>query len=405
LSILVQKYGGSSVADEQKIQQVAERVVAAKRAGRELVVVVSAMGKTTDQLLAQARRIHPDPPRRELDMLTSVGERISMALLSMAIQRLGFDAISFTGSQSGIITNDRHSDARIIEVRPFRLQDELSRGRIVIVAGFQGMSYRREITTLGRGGSDTTAVALAAALGAECEIYGDVDGVYTADPKVVADARHIPSLEYPEMQELAEHGAKVLNAAAVEFAKERDIAIFVKRTDGQGGQTVVRRYAPVAPGQVVGLAHERSVRVIAAQGESRDELLAFLDERGIPGKQLSVHRFRERPDGLYAAVVVSREFLEDADAFRAALRERLGERALLDADLGAVSLIGAGINQSFRTLRRALGVLAEAGVEPSGLHTSSFRITALVPGPRVDEAVQRLHRAFIEAEGVPENAC
>ncbi|HSA24480.1 MAG TPA: hypothetical protein P5076_23670, partial [Myxococcota bacterium] len=201
------------------------------------------------------------------------------------------------------------------------------------------------------------------------------------------------------------HGAKVLNAAAVEFAKERDIAIFVKRTDGQGGQTVVRRYAPVAPGQVVGLAHERSVRVIAAQGESRDELLAFLDERGIPGKQLSVHRFRERPDGLYAAVVVSREFLEDADAFRAALRERLGERALLDADLGAVSLIGAGINQSFRTLRRALGVLAEAGVEPSGLHTSSFRITALVPGPRVDEAVQRLHRAFIEAEGVPENAC
>ncbi|HSA23875.1 MAG TPA: aspartate kinase, partial [Myxococcota bacterium] len=197
MSILVQKYGGSSVADEQKIQQVAERVVAAKRAGRELVVVVSAMGKTTDQLLAQARRIHPDPPRRELDMLTSVGERISMALLSMAIQRLGFDAISFTGSQSGIITNDRHSDARIIEVRPFRLQDELSRGRIVIVAGFQGMSYRREITTLGRGGSDTTAVALAAALGAECEIYGDVDGVYTADPKVVADARHIPSLEYP----------------------------------------------------------------------------------------------------------------------------------------------------------------------------------------------------------------
>jgi aspartate kinase len=401
----VQKYGGSSVADEQKIQQVAERVVAAKRAGRELVVVVSAMGKTTDQLLAQARRIHPDPPRRELDMLTSVGERISMALLSMAIQRLGFDAISFTGSQSGIITNDRHSDARIIEVRPFRLQDELSRGRIVIVAGFQGMSYRREITTLGRGGSDTTAVALAAALGAECEIYGDVDGVYTADPKVVADARHIPSLEYPEMQELAEHGAKVLNASAVEFAKERDIAIFVKRTDGQGSQTVVRRYAPVAPGQVVGLAHERSVRVIAAQGDSRDELLAFLDERGIPGKQLSAHRFRERPDGQYAAVVVSREFLEDADAFRAALRERFGERALLDADLGAVSLIGAGINQSFRTLRRALGVLAEAGVEPAGLHTSSFRITALVPAPRVEEAVQRLHRAFIEAEGAPENAC
>ncbi len=401
----MQKYGGSSVADEQKIQQVAERVVAAKRQGRDLVVVVSAMGKTTDQLLAQARRIHPDPPRRELDMLTSVGERISMALLSMAIQRLGFDAISFTGSQSGIITNDRHSDARIIEVRPFRLQDELCRGRIVIVAGFQGMSYRREITTLGRGGSDTTAVALAAALGAECEIYGDVDGVYSADPKVVREARHIPGLGYPEMQELAEHGARVLNAAAVEFAKERDIAIFVKRTDGQGSQTVVRRFSPAAPGQVVGLAHERSVRVVATQGEGRDALLAFLDERGIPGKQLSVYRFRDAPEGVGAAVVVSREFLEDAAPFRVALEERFGAHAFLDAELGAVSLIGAGINQSFRALRRALGVLAEAGIEPAGLHTSSFRITALVPGARLDEAVSRLHRAFIEERGAPEDAC
>ena len=192
MPILVQKYGGSSVADEEKISLVADEVVDAQKRGNDLVVVVSAMGKTTDELLAQARRVHPDPPRRELDMLVSVGERITMSLLSMAIQKRGVEAISFTGSQCGIITDDRHSAARIIEVRPFRIQDELRRGRVVIVAGFQGMSYRREITTLGRGGSDTTAVALAAALGAEsCEIHGDVDGVYSADPRVVDSARRI----------------------------------------------------------------------------------------------------------------------------------------------------------------------------------------------------------------------
>jgi aspartate kinase len=405
MPILVQKFGGSSMADEAKILKVAERVVAARRQGHELVVVVSAMGKTTDGLLELARRIHPDPPRRELDMLTSVGERISMALLSMAIQRLGFDAISFTGSQSGIITNDRHSDARIIEVRPFRIQDELCRGRIVIVAGFQGMTYRREITTLGRGGSDTTAVALAAALGAECEIYGDVDGVYSADPRVATEARHIPDLAYPEMQELAEHGAKVLNAAAVEFAKERNIAVYVKRTDGQGNQTVVRRFAPHAPGRVVGLAHERSVRLIAARVKARDALLELLDTRGIPAKQLHVQRLGGWPHGAGVAVVVSREHLEDARAFQAELAARLGEDAWLEADLGAVSLIGAGINQTFQVLRRALGLMAELDVEPAGLSTSSFRLTALVPAERVEDVVRRLHRAFIEEDSAPENTC
>jgi aspartate kinase len=205
------------------------------------------MGKTTDELMALARRVHPNPPRRELDMLISVGERISMSLLSMAIHQCGHDAISFTGSQCGIITSDRHFDARIIEVRPFRIQDELSRGRIVIVAGYQGMSYRREITTLGRGGSDTTAVALAAALDAEaCEIYGDVDGVYSADPKVIDDPKRIATLGYSEMQELAESGARVLNATAVEFAKEREIALLVRRADGSGSETLVRKNAPRA---------------------------------------------------------------------------------------------------------------------------------------------------------------
>jgi aspartate kinase len=192
MAVLVQKYGGSSVADVEKIGKVADRVIAAKRAGNDVCVVVSAMGKTTDELLALAKRVAADAPRRELDMLVSTGERVTMALLSIAIHARGADAISFTGSQSGIITSDRHFDARIIEVRPHRIEDELARGRVVIVAGYQRMSYRREITTLGRGGSDTTAVALAAALGAEhCEIYSDVDGVYSADPRVVPEAKHL----------------------------------------------------------------------------------------------------------------------------------------------------------------------------------------------------------------------
>src|SRR5215813_6972777 len=191
MQVVVQKYGGSSVADVARLEAVAERVVRTARAGNRVCVVVSAMGRTTDDLIRLAQQITDSPPRRELDMLLSCGERITMALLAMAIQKRGLEAISFTGSQSGIITNDRHSGARIIEVRPIRIQDELERGRVVIVAGFQGMSYRREITTLGRGGSDTTAVALAAALGADCEIYSDVDGVYSADPRVVPDARRI----------------------------------------------------------------------------------------------------------------------------------------------------------------------------------------------------------------------
>src|SRR5512132_3873662 len=233
MPIVVQKYGGSSVADAGRMKQVAERVMRTREQGHNVVVVVSAMGDTTDDLLALAKKISANPDRRELDMLLSAGERISMALLSIAIRERGGDAISFTGSQSGIITNDRHVDARIIEVRPFRVQDELARGRVVVIAGYQGVSYKREVTTLGRGGSDTTAVAMAAALDAEyCEICSDVDGVYSADPRIVAGARRIGMLSYEETQEMAEAGAKVLNAQAVEFAKEKGIAIYARTTRG-----------------------------------------------------------------------------------------------------------------------------------------------------------------------------
>src|SRR5687767_13946988 len=272
MAVIVQKYGGSSVASVQKLREVAERVMRTRRQGHQVAVVVSAMGKTTDELLAMAKQVSANPPRRELDMLLSAGERISMALLSMALKELGGDAISFTGSQSGIITTDRHVDARIIEVRPFRVQEELAKGKIVVIAGFQGVSRSKEVTTLGRGGSDTTAVAMAAALDAEyCEICSDVDGVYSADPRVVPEAQRIATLSYEETQEMAEAGAKVLNAQAVEFAKEKGIAIYARATQGRApgsdppsDGTVVRKSPPRMPGTIVGVASERDVVLLNA---------------------------------------------------------------------------------------------------------------------------------------------
>jgi aspartate kinase len=415
MPIVVQKYGGSSVADVTRIQQVADRVMRTRRQGHDLVVVVSAMGDTTDDLLRLAKQVSHNPDRRELDMLLTAGERISMALLSMAIRELGGDAISFTGSQSGIMTNDRHVDARIVEVRPFRVQDELARGRIVVIAGYQGVSYRREVTTLGRGGSDTTAVAMAAALGAEyCEICSDVDGVYTADPRVVPAATRIGTLSYEETQELAECGAKVLNAQAVEFAKEQGIAIYARATrsplpgsDPSADGTVVRRHPPRMPGTVVGVASEHDVIVIAADfgdpervvpGQTDhgrlEDILALLDDHQVAGKQL--HAGRDR-----LTVVVSRENLHDEARVRAALAARFGERVRIADALGAVSVVGAGINASFDNIRRGGAALAGAGIDPEGVATSSFRITWMIDRARLDEAVRLLHATFIEAGAEP----
>jgi aspartate kinase len=401
VSIVVQKYGGSSVADVHKIRRVAERVMQTRRAGHDVVVVVSAMGDTTDNLLALARQVSPNPERRELDMLLTTGERVSMALLSMAIRELGGDAISFTGSQSGIITNDRHVDARIVEVRPFRVQDELARGRIVVIAGYQGVSYRREVTTLGRGGSDTTAVAMAAAIGAEyCEICSDVDGVYTADPRVVADARRIGTLSYEETQEMAEAGARVLNAQAVEFAKAQGIAIYARATasplpgpDPSADGTVVRRYPPRLPGTVVGVASERDILVLTASGAG-PALFEALDSLAVAGKQL--HGFEEQ-----VTLIVSRENLQNEPRVRATLGELFGDRVRLIDAQGAVSVVGAGINASFATLRQGAGALAARGIVSRGTATSSFRITWLVDRAAVDEAVRALHGTFITAERTP----
>ena len=420
MAIVVQKYGGSSVADVTRMKKVAERVMRTRAQGHEVVVVVSAMGDTTDDLLSLAKQVSPNPDRRELDMLLTAGERISMALLSIAIRELGGEAISFTGSQSGIITNDRHVDARIIEVRPYRVQDELARGKIVVIAGYQGVSYRREITTLGRGGSDTTAVAMAAALGADyCEICSDVDGVYTADPRVVGSAKRIGTLSYEETQELAESGAKVLNAQAVEFAKDKGIAIYARATasplpgtDPSEDGTVVRRDALRPAGAVVGVASERDLLVLHADinrpgpvgpgsdplrgsltalgSSGNDDILAALDAHNVAGKQLHLA-------GDALTMVISRENLHEEDRLRAELTKRFGDRVRLIDALGAVSVIGAGINASFQNLRRGTDALAAAGIVAGHVATSSFRITWMIDRARLDDAVRLLHHAFIDS--------
>jgi aspartate kinase len=399
MSVVVQKYGGSSVADVSKMTRVAERVMATKRQGHDVVVVVSAMGDTTDDLLALAKQVSANPDRRELDMLLTAGERIAMALLSMAIRELGGEAISFTGSQSGIITNDRHVDARIIEVRPFRVQDELSRGKIVVIAGYQGVSYRKEVTTLGRGGSDTTAVAMAAALGAEyCEICSDVDGVYTADPRVVRAARRIGTLSYEETQELAEAGAKVLNAQAVEFAKEKGIAIYARATasalpgaDPAADGTVVRKHPPRMPGVVVGVASEKDLLVLTGSGApgSSRAVVELLDQHRVGAKQLHV------ADG-HLTLVISRENLHEEARVRDALTRQFGDAVRLADTLGAVSVVGAGINASFDNLRRGSDALTAAGIDSPHVATSSFRITWMIDRARVDEAVRVLHHTFLD---------
>ncbi|HEY3822767.1 MAG TPA: aspartate kinase [Polyangiaceae bacterium] len=389
MTVLVQKYGGSSVADVEKIGKVADRVVAAKQAGSDVVVVVSAMGKTTDGLLALAKSVHADAPRRELDMLVSTGERVTMALLSIAIHARGCDAISFTGSQSGIITNDRHFDARILEVRPHRIEDELARGRIVIVAGYQGMSYRREITTLGRGGSDTTAVALAAALGAErCEIYSDVDGVYSADPRVVPDAVHLPEIDLASLQEMAEAGAKVLNAQAVEWARRGKIVLHARKTSdpvGEGRETVSMEVPePKHVRAVVGLDRVVHARLPASELRLFAEVAAELD---VPLLDVA-------SSGEGATCSIPLANVPDWGARRARLEER-ARGVQLEAERAVVSVVGDGLTTSARALPRFLGVLGEHGVTARAVHAGPLRISATIDAVALGAMQRGLHAAFV----------
>lgn len=388
MPIVVQKYGGSSVADVEKIQRVAEKVVAARHAGEDVVVVVSAMGKTTDQLLGLARQVDENPPRRELDMLLSTGERISMALLSMAIQKHGCDAISFTGSQSGIITNDRHFDARIIEVRPHRVEDELARGRVVIVAGYQGMSYKREITTLGRGGSDTTALAMAAALkAARAEIYSDVDGVYSADPRCVHGARHLAEIRYEEMQEMAEAGAKVLHAQAVEFARKAGIAIHARSTFAPGRETIVHHGAAVSAGARAVVGQRAVARVHFAGDTGRFQALLGTAERaGVTPCEV------EARDG-DAEFLVATAHTPDWGRARDALEAQGAE---VHEGLGIVSVVGDGFPASPTGLGDALEILSAHGVAHARIVTAPLRLSAVVPETQLDDAVRALHHRLVE---------
>jgi aspartate kinase len=389
VAIIVQKYGGSSVADVERIRQVAAKIAARRAAGYELVVVVSAMGDTTDELLQLARQVTDAPARRELDMLLTAGERISMALLSMALNALDVPAISFTGSQSGIITNDSHANARIVEVRPYRIQDELAQGRVVIVAGFQGVSYKREVTTLGRGGSDTTAVALAAALGAEaCEIYSDVDGVFSADPRLVPQAQKLAEISYEEMQELAESGARVLNAQAVEFARRAGIVLHARAT--KGGEGTVVGDVPAAP-RVSGVTGEKDLVLLRVRNVERlEEVLEFLDAAGASGKEVLANR-----DAGFAAILLSLENVHGFDTLRADLESRFAGTVVCEEGLGAVSVVGVGISADGALLCRGLAALYGMGITVAGVHSTGLRLTLLVPAEQVAEAVRRLHGEFL----------
>ncbi|MDQ3266555.1 MAG: aspartate kinase [Myxococcota bacterium] len=393
MPIVVQKYGGSSVGDVERIRKVAARVKARRDQGWQLVVVVSAMGDTTDELLALAKQVSPDPPRRELDMLLTCGERISMALMSMALQEQGAPAISFTGSQSGIITTDAHAQARIVEVRPYRILEELERGKVVIVAGYQGVSFKREVTTLGRGGSDTTAVALAAALGADCEIYSDVDGVFSADPRVVPQARKLAQLGYDEMQELASAGAKVLNAQAVEFAKEKGIVLSARSTFGQGTGTLIRGEGTSAGGRVKGVTAEPEMAAIGWEGPAAklDELLEFLDARGARGRTLL---FDCRGDAGQMLVALP---LQDVHGL-AVLGKDLAARfpgARLEEGVGAVTAVGTGLNSDWTCVRKALELAEELGAPVRGVFTSPLMLSLLVDKPHLQELTRRLHQELV----------
>jgi aspartate kinase len=394
MAILVQKYGGSSVADVDKIGLVADRVAFAKRAGHDVVVVVSAMGKTTDELLSLAKKVAgtSEPPRRELDMLLTTGERVTMALLCIALSARGIDAVSFTGSQSGIITNDRHFDARIIEVRPFRIEDELSRGRVVVIAGYQGMSYKREITTLGRGGSDTTAVAMAAALGApRCEIYSDVDGVYSADPRIVENAEHLPSIDLDVLSEMAEAGAKVLNAQAVAWARKHKVAIHARKTTdpSEGGrETISQTGSENRVRAVVGLSN-----VVRISASGSIDLLAEAAACHLP--MLDVVRTPEAMSFLVPLLNVP-------DWSAVAIRfARAG--IVTHSGLALVSVVGDGLldpspGDAIPHLATFQAALTKANAAPLQLTAAPLRLSAAIDVRRLNEAQRALHEAFVTHE-------
>jgi aspartate kinase len=415
VALVVQKYGGSSVADADGIKRVAQRIVATRKAGNSVVVAVSAMGDTTDDLMDLANQVSPLPPGRELDMLLTAGERISMALLAMAIANLGLEARSFTGSQAGVITDSAHGRARIIDVTPGRIQSALDAGAIPIVAGFQGVSQdSKDITTLGRGGTDTTAVALAAALGADvCEIYTDVDGIFTADPRIVPTARHIPRISYEEMLEMAACGAKVLMLRCVEYARRYTIPIHVRSSFSNREGTWVTEAARAATGPTT-TGEETQMEQAIISGVAHDRSEAKLTVVGVPDKVGEAARiFRAVADAsinidmivqnVSAAATgrtdisftLPREDGQKAMTTLRALKEEVGFDSLLyDDRIGKISLVGAGMRSNPGVSATFFGALADAGVNIEMISTSEIRISVIVDESDVDVAVTAAHSAF-----------
>ena len=400
MSVIVQKYGGTSVADPERIKHVAKRVVATAAAGHQVCVVVSAMGAMTDQLLELAAEVSKHSHPREQDMLLTAGERISSALLAMAVIELGHDAVSLTGSQAGIVTDERHGKARIVELRPKRVLEALDAGKIVIVAGFQGVSGTSDITTLGRGGSDTTAVAVAAGLQADvCEIYTDVDGVFTADPRVVPAARKLDAVTYEEMLELAASGAKVLALRSVEYARTHGVAVHVRSSFGEAGGTWIVKEEDVLEQAIVsGIASDSS--------EAKVTILGVPDKPGIAGRV-----FRPLADaGIHIDMIVQnvsaaghtdisftlpQSDLPTAEPVLDLIAKLVDAQGhTVESDIGKVSLVGAGMRSNPGVAADMFEALADAGINIEIISTSSIRISCVVRGAELERAVQVLHERF-----------
>ncbi|AMY20864.1 aspartate kinase [Rhodococcus kroppenstedtii] len=405
MALVVQKYGGSSVATAERIRRVAERIVETKRRGDDVVVVVSAMGDTTDELLDLAQQVSPAPPAREMDMLLTSGERISNALVAMAIHSLGAEARSFTGSQAGVVTTGVHGNAKIIDVTPGRVRDALDEGSIVLVAGFQGVSQdSKDVTTLGRGGSDTTAVALAAALNADvCEIYTDVDGIFTADPRIVPDARHLEKVSFEEMLEMAACGAKVLMLRCVEYARRYDVPVHVRSSYTTKPGTIVSgsmEDIPVEEAILTGVAHDRSEAKVTVVGLPDEPGYAAKIFRAVADAEINIDMVLQNISKVETGKTDITFTLPKTDGPTAvtkltAMQEEIGfSKVLYDDHIGKVSLIGAGMKSHPGVTATFCEALAEAGINIDLISTSEIRISVLTKDSELDDAVRVLHAAF-----------
>jgi aspartate kinase len=405
VALVVQKYGGSSVASAERIRRVAERIVETKRAGNDVVVVVSAMGDTTDELLDLAQQVCGTPPAREMDMLLTSGERISNALVAMAIHGLGEEARSFTGSQAGVITTGAHGNAKIIDVTPGRVRDALDRGSIVLVAGFQGVSQdSKDVTTLGRGGSDTTAVALAAALKADvCEIYTDVDGIYTADPRIVSDAQRLDTVSFEEMLEMAACGAKVLMLRCVEYARRYNVPVHVRSSYTTKPGTLVTgsmEDIPVEEAILTGVAHDRSEAKVTVVGLPDVPGYAAKVFRAVAEAEINIDMVLQNISKVETGKTDITFTLPKTDLPAAvdkltALQGEIGFTEILSNEsIGKVSLVGAGMKSHPGVTATFCEALAEADINIDLISTSEIRISVLVDDEDLDNAVRAIHKAF-----------